>query len=213
MTIKEQANAMLSECGILEVLKQFGEAHLHGSHDLDLMVWPELDFGILMKDLSFSSPFELVAALSKKVYPTTSMVINQIDRKPIFPMKVENNALIDFRFLHQNVEWKLDMVLVSKDVERTGPLYNQDVRRYLTPDNHRIVKTIKEQLIHSPYYRKSRWEFTDRSQYFGANDVYKAVFGQGVTNVDQFVGYLKHVRGIDIPGEPEVSVGGNQACE
>lgn len=140
------------------------------------------------------------------------MIINQVDRPPIFEMRVDQSALIDFRFVYQDVEWKMDMVLVPRDVELTGPLYNQDVKRYLTPAGHRIVKSIKEQLIHSPHYRKSRWQFTDRSQYFGAHDVYKAVFGFGVTNVEQFAEFLKRRRGIDISGELATSDVKDGAC-
>lgn len=198
MTIKHQADMMLAETGITNTLAEFGNVYLHGSYDLDLMVWHELDFGIDVPDQTYSTAHEIVAALSKSVYPTVSMVINQLDRQSLFPVIVDENALIDFRFLYGGIEWKLDIVVAAYSSERAVSKYNHKVQRSLTYDNQRYITKIKAELVGNRRYRKSRWDFTNPGEYFGSHDIYRAVFAFGVTSTMEFITYLKQYRGLEI---------------
>ncbi|TWT36618.1 hypothetical protein KOR34_15240 [Posidoniimonas corsicana] len=201
MVLQKQADVILQDTGIVEILRSFGTSFLHGSYDLDLMVWPELDIAVEIPELDHHTPYELMAALSRVVTPTVAMVVDQFGQESLFPMRVDDSILVDFRFIHAGVEWKLDLTLLAEHGEWSASVYNNQIKQRLTPETRRIIASIKDLAVQSGCYRRSRWAFTAAEDAFCTHDIYKAVFECGVTNYEQFASYLKLERDIDLVGE------------
>src|SRR5437870_923595 len=67
-TIKSEADVILYEQGLFEILQCFGTPHISGSYSLDLMTWRDLDIYLEVENIAetdfFSLGSKICAALS-----------------------------------------------------------------------------------------------------------------------------------------------------
>lgn len=109
--MQNQADEILREQHAIEILGKYGDVHLHGSYKLDLMTWPEIDIWILSDDFQSSMAWDIIKDLANAVPPTHVHVINQFDHQ--LGRTPPDCISIDYRFLHEQVEWKLDICASS----------------------------------------------------------------------------------------------------
>lgn len=219
--LKREADALLKEHQIVEALSRFGDTTIHGSYDLDLMVWPELDIVVFAEGLQSSLCWDLLKALHERSPATVAMVINHCDYR--LDTVMPGSVLIDYRIWRQDIEWKLDIALAPMPKTSTAGLtkvsdwivhhgdpraYNAMVRSRMDANSHKLIYRIKTAFIHSNYYRRMRWVFTPPERYFGTHDIYSAVFDHGVSSPQEFVRYLASSRGIDLASDPALSAQG-----
>lgn len=106
-----------------------------------------LDIEVEIPELDHHTPYELMAALSRAVTPTVAMVVNQFGQESRFPRDVVDNILVDFRFAHAGVEWKLDMILLAERGEWIASVYDNPIKQHLTPEARRIIANIKQKAV------------------------------------------------------------------
>jgi len=79
LNTQQQADHMLRECRIVETLERYGDVFLHGSYQMGLMTWPEIDVWLLNDEFRSQQAWDIVGELAKTVSPTHIHVINQLD--------------------------------------------------------------------------------------------------------------------------------------
>src|SRR4051812_10236544 len=67
--LRAEADALLSQHGILDILRQFGVAHLSGSYSLQLMTWRDLDIYLEMQPLDSARFLDLGRELGQALKP------------------------------------------------------------------------------------------------------------------------------------------------
>lgn len=190
---------MLAECRIRETLAKYGEVWLFGSYDYDLMVWPEIDIRVANPHFTPAIMWNVAKDLSSVVKPTIVFIANQMDHS--FGWSPEDAVIMDYRFKHRDEHWKLDISFTKCDAGPDAFPLHPIVKARLTPSTHALIRCIKERLITSPRYLKSRWGFTDAEGNFSSYHIYTAVLRDGVTSPQEFVQYLWETRGIDVSAE------------
>lgn len=58
MTIKEKADRILGETGLLERLGEIGAPHVIGSYKMDMMAWNDLDIDVENTNMSIEKLYE-----------------------------------------------------------------------------------------------------------------------------------------------------------
>jgi hypothetical protein len=199
--MKEQADAMLGEYGILEALGEFGEVYIHGSYEMDLMVWPEIDIYVLIPGFQSRQVYSIMQKLHDRVPPQEVMIINQVDHERRYGPG--GCVIVDYHILHRNTEWKLDLAVADKDAFNWVRNYNATLREKMSPTQHAIIKTIKQEAVNSPLYRRANWRFIHRPGFFYSGDIYHAVLEHGIADYDSFAAYLREKNGIDVKAGTE----------
>ncbi|GEM_PF-5615342 len=198
--IREEADRMLREYGILEALRVYGEPYLHGSYELDLMVWPELDIYLLVSGFQSRHVYKIIESMHDCVPPTDVLMTNKIDHASRFGPS--GYVHIDYMLMHSDVEWKIDLGVVDKN-KHQWPLreYNSGLLTRLTPELRSTIVDIKTKAVCSSLYRRSTWQLVERKGTFYSGDIITAVLDHGVADFDGFTKFLRSQRGIDFRSE------------
>jgi hypothetical protein len=196
-SMRAQADQMLAECRIVEILSKHGEVRFFGSYALDLMAWPEIDVYVLNPDFRPPMTWDVLKDLSEAVAPTVVFVGNQIDHR-LAINQCDGVMMVDFRFKHRETHWKMDISLsAGKQQNDAFPIHNT-IKERLTPESSSLIRKIKELCVDSPRYLKSKWGFTSTEKNFWSYHVYTAVLRDGVSSPEEFAKYLLETRGIDL---------------
>ena len=70
MTIKEKADKLLCETGLLSELRTYGEPHPIGSYRMDMMVYNDLDIDIRNDSMTLEKLHDLTYYILKTFSPT-----------------------------------------------------------------------------------------------------------------------------------------------
>lgn len=68
-TIRENADIILYNTGLLERLNKIGTPHIIGSYRMDMMAWNDLDIDIENSDMSIEKLYELTDYIIKTFRP------------------------------------------------------------------------------------------------------------------------------------------------
>jgi hypothetical protein len=76
--IKAEADVLLSEKGLLQILNSFGKPHITGSYSLDLMTWRDLDIYLEVNNLSEADFFNLGSQICTTLTPVKMSFRNEL---------------------------------------------------------------------------------------------------------------------------------------
>ncbi len=176
--IKQQADEVLKESGIIDILKDYGEVKIGGSYALDVMLRPDLDLFVITQKHDWAKVLKISSAIMKSKYFREFDFVNWVDfdDKNIAPLKgyyFQPWVPIDSQL------WKMDLWLKTPDQEE-GLELNQHFRILLdkeTDDSKRIaILEIKEAMRQGKKYIKG----------VDGKIIYQAVLENGVTDVESF---------------------------
>ena len=178
-TIKSEANTILQEKGLMNILLRFGKPHISGSYSLDLMIWRDLDIYLEVETFSESAHFSLGEKINAALHPVKMSFRNELLGKT----KGLPSGLYWGVYLgnERAGAWKIDIWMVH--TEECGRLlkYCTDIQTRLTEDYRRIIMEIKSQCWQDPNYRKT----------FTSSDIYDAVLEHNVCSFRDFKTYIK----------------------
>lgn len=195
-SLKETASRLLADSELINRLRPFGEPYLHGSYDLDLMVWPEIDVFLGMEGPNLARAFQVISALAEGLVLRDVHLINQVDHAPRFAMK--DMILLDLSTEFEGIEWKLDIGLLSLNALATCKKYNATLKPKLTPEIARTIVDIKTRSLASKHYRRHNWKYIKAGDWFFSGDIYRAVAFNAVGSFEQFTDFLRSTKGVDI---------------
>jgi|SRR3989344_542459 len=112
--IKEQADKILKESGILDILKDYGEVKIGGSYVLDVMLRPDLDLFVITQEHDWNKVLKISADIMKSRYFREFDFVNWID----FGDK-DIDAMKGYYFQPwvpiEGQLWKMDLWLITPD--------------------------------------------------------------------------------------------------
>jgi hypothetical protein len=180
LQLRAEAEVLLRERGLTELLGRYGRLVPHGSFALDLMVWRDLDLYLCAEAeaLTITRFFELGAQLTSLLDVQRLHFRDEREtRSPGLPAGL-------YWGVHSADEppgpWKIDIWAVDPGELRRLMSYQERVESALTPESRRIILDIKTALHNHPDYRRG----------FGAKDIYDAVLESGVRDLPGFCSRL-----------------------
>lgn len=179
LLIKKEADEILYEKGLIDVLNSFGTPHIHGSYALDLMTWRDLDIYLQVDAVSESDFFMLGGKICAIFKPVKMSFRNELIAKtPGLPAGLYWGVYLGNE---RAGAWKIDIWAVSTSEFQKLAEYTGKIMQKLTASGISHILKIKSQCWRDPEYRRT----------YNSTDIYKAVLEDNVTNITEFKNYLE----------------------
>lgn len=176
--IKEEADKIMHQNKLLEVLGAFGKPHVSGSYSLDLMTWRDLDIYLEADLISEKRFFQLGGELATALSPLRMHFRNErIGKTAGLPKGLYWGIYMGDE---RNEAWKIDVWAVpGKECKRLIK-YCEAIRAQLDDTSSGVILSIKSQCWQDPEYRRS----------YSSAQIYEAVLRGGVRDMQGFWNYL-----------------------
>ena len=172
--LQEEAQSVLTELNVIELLSAGGVVRQTGSTVLGLMVWRDIDLQVSSPGLSIERAFEIMHPLLTHPYTRQVRYLHQsahfkldgLDERYFFMLYYEGPG---------QAEWKLDISFWLDEGVRPEPLHDA-IERELTPETRLTILRIKDVWYQLPAYRVEVF----------STDIYDAVLHHGVRTLSEF---------------------------
>lgn len=176
MTIKERADAILCERGLMAQLEKYGRPHLIGSCRMDMMAWNDIDVDIENDGMSLEKLYQLTAYIMEAFHPFWYEAKEEVndEGKRVWFQGFE--AMID------GERWNFDLWFFDQDTIEKAEAFCDGIAARATPVQKEQIIRLKRELIARDLYAFEK---------FHSMDVYRAVLDEGIEDID---GFLKKYR-------------------
>jgi hypothetical protein len=177
--LRAEADNLLTETGLMDLLRQRGSVHVSGSHALRLMTWRDLDVYLEAPAITVTEFFTLGTRIAELLDPWKMFFTNNCARlDPKYPAGLYwGIRLGDVR----KGAWKIDLWALDSPACRLALEKCDEIAARLTPESRQVILELKSQLWRHPDYRDT----------ITAKTIYDAVLGGGVTDLDGFWAFVR----------------------
>lgn len=175
--IRNEAEVILYEYGLMERLNRFGKIFVSGSYFLELMTWRDLDIYLEADNMNVETFFELGRDISLCIQPSKMNFRNElIGRTEHLPQGYYWGC---FAVINSNA-WKVDVWSISsKDfVQKQREIH--ELKSKINGVQRKMILMLKNNLHNHPLYRKK----------FFSVDIYNAVIQDNIYSVENFRDWL-----------------------
>jgi hypothetical protein len=173
--LRAEADALLHERGLQELIEQYAPIHITGSYTLHLMVWRDLDIAMDAPAISVPEFFDLGKRITTLLSPWKMFFTNNRD----------NDGGRYPRGLYWGIRmgdlkrgaWKIDLWAFDSDECRAKVRECEALKSRLNNENRLTILRLKSQLWDKPQYRDT----------ITSQKIYEAVLDRGVGTVDEFM--------------------------
>ena len=172
--LRAEADELLARHGVLELLGEYGRAHVSGSYRLELMTWRDLDIYLEMPEVDVGRFLELGTRLGRALKPRKLSFTDHFN----FPTTEAISGLY-WGILTDALErdgWKLDIWAVTPQVCAERLAHCDAIAARVDARSRAAILAIKDEVCRRPAYRD-----TITSQH-----VYDAVLRYGAASLDDF---------------------------
>lgn len=177
MTIKERADAILCERGLMAQLEKYGRPHLIGSCRMDMMAWNDIDVDIENDGMSLEKLYQLTAYIMEAFHPFWYEAKEEVndEGKTVWFQGFE--AMID------GERWNFDLWFFDQDTIEKAEAFCDGIAARATPVQKKQIAWLKRELIARDLYAFEK---------FHSMDVYRAVLDEGIEDIDGFLKRYRH---------------------
>ncbi len=170
--IKENADRILYEFGLIDKLKKIGNAHIVGSYRMDMMAWNDLDIDIENQDMSQEKLYELTAFIIERFHPVWFEGKEEINDKG------QKVWFLGFETMITGKLWNVDLWFFDRDTIRDAEAYCNNISMNTTPAQKDAIIDIKTELIARELYSDDKYK---------SMDIYRAVMEHNVKTIEEFI--------------------------
>ena len=175
--LKNQANKLIKETNIFEIFAKYGDVSpISGSYEYNLMVYPDLDIGVVESSVSKHDFASLVNELAGNKYVRKIATADCVNFKPIHLARRPKGYWVGLEIPFEGDKWGIDCWLQQPDWASDDELKYAD--RLLTLDQSALdaILLVKYDLIRREIYGKTVF----------SGDIYDAVLDTGARTVTEF---------------------------
>lgn len=173
--LKKEADLLIEQCSLAELLAPYLGWFIGGSYSYDLMCWRDLDIYALDPPHDLKQCFEVGFELTRRLAAKKSFFTNNVGGEP-------NGLYWGIRLGDaRQGAWKVDVWFLDQEGYQRHAVYSADMRDKLTGDDRAAILTIKEY-----YWRQASYRDTVTSDM-----IYRAVLENGVRSISDFEGHIK----------------------
>ncbi len=185
LVIVNEANKILYDYGLLEILGKYGNPVPTGSYVLGLMTWRDLDIYIETDEMTESRFFRLGGEVASALKPQRMHYRNEfLGKTPDLPVGfywgIYASGLVSPE------EWKIDLWAIGSEQRKSFQKSMDELRASIDEKCHLVILEIKDHYWRHPEYRKK----------FGSVDIYRAVIEEDIKSVREFAKWLEENKGI-----------------
>ena len=177
--IKGEADVLLHEKNIMQLLNKYGIPTISGSYALDLMTWRDLDIYLETDTMNEEKFFRMGGELCNLFSPLRMQFRNE---KLAQTGGLPNGFYWGIYIGNERMGgWKIDVWAVDDDECERLLAYCETIKKQLNETSTCAILSIKSQCWNDPEYRRI----------YTSSDIYDAVLKNGVKDVDDFWNYLE----------------------
>jgi hypothetical protein len=173
MPLKVEADSIIRELGLIELLQQYGEARIVGSVALDLVVKPDIDIHLLVDS------------------PDLLQIVNSIYPRLLEREQVREVRITDYRgegglkigidaYPGHSATWSIDL-WITNDPSATAFEFTDHLLQVLKPAQREAILEIKQACHQKGLLRDGL-----------SKKIYEAVVNHGIRGLESF---QKHIQG------------------
>jgi len=172
MSIRNEADRLIRETGLLEILSRHGAPTITGSYFMNIMAWNDLDL-YLQPGADFD-PYAMIADLNAALRPFR--LDGFVDDRSIF-YGCETNIT--------GVRWNIDVWIRSEERIAESLAYCRNILRRMDalPGAREAILSIKTDLIAKGMYGFDKHP----SRHYHSRDIYDAVLNDSVRTTEEFL--------------------------
>jgi hypothetical protein len=172
--LKAEADQLMQECHLPELLAVYARWFIGGSYSYDLMCWRDLDVYVLDSQHDLKRCFEVGYELTQRLAAKKSFFTNNVGGEP-------NGLYWGIRLGDtRQGAWKLDVWFLDSDSYEEHANYSTNLIGRLTTEERLAILEIKESYWRRPEYRNT----------ITSDLIYRTVLDNGVRTVDNFELFL-----------------------
>ena len=174
MKWQQEAERLLTESGLLDILREYGEPRVIGSASMDLMVWPDLDIDVIHDDMDIRKLHRLTCTLLERFAPLWYEAKEEVndEGKTVWFHGME--AVVN------GTRWNFDIWFFDRETVEKAEACCAGIRETVGrhPAYREVILQLKRELIDRGLYVFGKYT---------SMDVYRAVLEQGITDIDTFL--------------------------
>lgn len=185
LTLISEADKILHDYGLLQILNKYGNPIVHGSYALNLMTWRDLDIYLETNEMNEKKFFNLGGEIAVSLKPHRMHCRNEfIGKTPNLPVGFYWAVYTTLKFPEV---WKIDIWTMDSNQIRLYQKEFDDLKSKINREKRLIILMIKNHFCkHSEYRRK-----------FNSADIYHAVIEEGISSIKEFSEWLEKNKGIN----------------
>jgi len=169
--MKSEADEILSDTGLINILTPFGVPHIIGSYAMDLMYNPDIDIVVEADNLRVASINALSALVKKRDFEK----IEYGDFIKFPRGNRPNGYILVLRTTRGDVRWEIEIWFLSRATKEENDV--SQVRALLTPESKRAILEFKKQISERNISKHT----------ISSADIYRAVLENNIVNFDEFI--------------------------
>ncbi len=173
--VKAEADKLLSETELPELLGGFGKVSLGGSYAYDLMVDKDLDFGVLVDSMTPELRSEIVSTFAKQPWAYSVNMTDRINFEPLSNLSAPRGLFVGLTIPFPKERWNVDIWFTIG--KRESETEVTKLLRHATPEQRAVIINIKYALIKDNKNQKG----------ITSAEVYKAVMNDGIQTAEEFL--------------------------
>jgi hypothetical protein len=180
--IKREADEILYQKGVMDILNAFGTPYVHGSYLLDLMTWRDLDIYLQADLISETDFFVLGERICRAFSPVKMSYRNERKAKT---QGLPHGLYWGVYLGNERAgAWKIDLWAVSTRECQQRLQYGDSIKQGLTPEAVQRILEIKSACWRDAAYRRA----------YSSADIYEAVLDKKITNIEEFRAYIQEMK-------------------
>ena len=170
--IRENADRILYEYGLLDMLRPLGTLHVIGSYRMDMMAWNDLDIDIENDTMNLDNLYQLTASILKAFHPSW------YEAKEERTSEGKTVWFHGFEAVVGGELWNVDLWFFDRETIEAAEQYCDDIVRAASAVQKERIIMIKQELMKRGLYSFEK---------FHSIDVYRAVLDRNIQNTDEFL--------------------------
>ncbi len=177
LRLHNQADKLLKQTGLFKILSKYGELEpISGSYAYGLMVYPDLDLGLINDNVTTKDFANMVAEFVNNPFVRKVSTANNVDYVSLRTGHPKGYWLgLEIPF--EDERWGIDCWVMKKEWASADSDPYADLLSKLDESQKDAILQIKYQLIFRGLYGKQFWSV----------DVYDAVAKSGILTIDEFL--------------------------
>ena len=182
-----EADIILYEYGLLQIIKKYGTPFITGSYALGMMTRRDLDVNIETDDMTVKRFFHLGNEIVSALNPRRVLFTNEfISRHKRFPLGLYFGVQTAIPGCPE--EWNIDIWAMDTEQNKGNRQFIAELHAHVDEIKRRLILEIKtKSLEHSGYQQK-----------FFSLDIYNAVTKYGIKTIEEFFQWVKEYRDTDL---------------
>lgn len=173
--LKQEADALLRETKLKELLSEFGETKLDGSYAYDLLVDHDLDFGVIVKEMTLGIRSSIVSVFAKQNWVYSVNMTDRINFEPLSNLQAPRGLYVGLTVPFSSERWNIDIWFVVANELPTDQLAGRVFQS--TAEQKAVMLTIKYELM----------KMVRKQKGITSAEVYEAVLSENIKTTSEFL--------------------------